>query len=78
MEPMDIVGKAKEDASLPKGLFFFYIIPLIYSWFLDASNFCFCLDFMLVLFLLYFARPFVFVQFYLFVIFLSSTISYMR
>lgn len=23
MEPMDIVGKAKEDASLPKGVFFF-------------------------------------------------------
>ena len=26
MEPMDIVGKSKEDASLPKGLFFLFLI----------------------------------------------------
>jgi len=25
MEPMDIVAKSKEDASLPKGIFFFFL-----------------------------------------------------
>lgn len=28
MEPMDIVGKSKEDASLPKGLFFGVFVSL--------------------------------------------------
>jgi hypothetical protein len=31
MEPMDIVGKSKEDASLPKGEFYFSIRVLYYS-----------------------------------------------
>jgi hypothetical protein len=26
MEPMDIVAKSKEDASLPKGIFYFFIL----------------------------------------------------
>jgi hypothetical protein len=31
MEPMDIVGKSKEDASLPKGEFdFFFFLKIIY------------------------------------------------
>ena len=34
MEPMDIVGKAKEDASLPKGM----CIPLFFFQICDFSN----------------------------------------
>jgi hypothetical protein len=36
MDPMDIVGKSKEDASLPKGFFSFSII--IFFYFLDEFD----------------------------------------
>jgi len=29
MEPMDIVAKSKEDASLPKGMIFFYFLVIV-------------------------------------------------
>lgn len=54
MEPMDIVGKSKEDASLPKGRFMidrficvFCMINLVFADFMFRSFFfllCYCFN----------------------------------
>ena len=44
MEPMDIVGKTKEDASLPKGLFDFLCVCIILWFVVCISDICECIS----------------------------------